>query len=226
MTSKTKSQTNGQGNGTNGPAQLEQPANAVKTTTKPAAQVQGEVVQVKGSIVGQVNGGETVSLTESVAGHINVGQNATLTNSTVGFVRTGTNMELRDGGATIVVAGGDFSLLNGGAGVLVAGRDLTLTNGGGGFLTAGRDLTVTNGSGGVQSTAQTLRMENGASFLAAGRTVEIKQGSAVGLVLSGQTTIAPGAQVTVSITPHGLAGAVVGLAFFLPVQIWRRLTTH
>ena len=131
------------------------------------------------------------------------------------------NVTFNDGGGVLFVAGEDFHLTDGGCAAIVAGRDFALRNGGSGFILAGRDITLHNGEGGVVVAAQGASATGHQSTLVAGREVNLHQSSA-GFVLAGNVTLDGNATVVVEITPERIAGAIVGLIFYLPVRLLQR----
>ena len=129
----------------------------------------------------------------------------------------------------LIQVGGDLRADECQALVAVAGHDLTLTNGGGALFVAGNDFTLTNGGAGIIATRGDLALTNGGcGVLVAGGDVTLATSGAqgdgsTGLVIARSVTLEGKAAVIVEITPERVAGAIVGLALFLPMVIWRRL---
>lgn len=132
------------------------------------------------------------------------------------------NMSLNDGGGMVLVAGEDFHLTNGGCAGVAAGRDFALRNGGCGFVLAGRDVNFANGEGAISVAGQRTTAAGHQSALIAAREVELHQSKA-GVIVAGTVTLDGSATVIVEVTPERIAGALVGLMFYLPVRLLQKL---
>lgn len=132
------------------------------------------------------------------------------------------NLTLNDGGGSVFVAGQDFALTNGGAGAMVAGRDFVLRNGGTGFAVAGRDLSISNGESTVAVAGEQAIATAYNSALIAARTVTLHE-SRAGVIVAGNVTLNGNAKIAIEITPERVAGAIVGLVFYLPVRLLQQL---
>ena len=132
------------------------------------------------------------------------------------------NVSFNDGGGVLFVAGEDFHLTNGGCAAIVAGRDFALRNGGSGFVLAGRDVSFANGEGAITVAGQRATAVGHQSAFIAAREVELHQSKA-GVIVAGNVTLDGGATVVVEVTPERIAGALVGLLFYLPVRLLQNL---
>ena len=132
------------------------------------------------------------------------------------------NVSFNDGGGVLFVAGEDFHLTNGGCAAIVAGRDFALRNGGSGFVLAGRDVSFANGEGAITVAGQRATAVGHQSAFIAAREVELHQSKA-GVIVAGNVTLDGGATVVVEVTPERVAGALVGLLFYLPVRLLQKL---
>jgi hypothetical protein len=132
------------------------------------------------------------------------------------------NVAFNDGGGVAFIAGEDFHLTNGGCAGIVAGRDFTLRNGGCGFVLAGRDVSFANGEGAISVAGQRITAAGHQSAIIAARDVELHQSKA-GVVIAGNVTLDGSATVVVEVTPERVAGALVGLIFYLPVRLLQKL---
>lgn len=184
----------------NGTAQNQRtPTNAATAVTHPALQLSGQVAAV-------VNAAGDLHLDDS--------------NTFVAIAHQ--NVTFNDGGGVVFVAGKDFQLTNGGCAGIAAGRDFALRNGGSGFVLAGRDVSFANGEGAITVAGQRATAAGHQSAFIAAREVELHQSKA-GVIVAGNVTLDGGATVVVEVTPERVAGALVGLLFYLPVRLLQRL---
>lgn len=157
-----------------------------------------------------------------VAAVVNVAGDLHLEDSAALFASANHNLTLNDGGGSVFVAGEDFHFTNGGCAGVVAGRDFSLRNGGCGFVLAGRDVSIANGKGAVNLAGQRAATAGHQSALIAAREVALHQSKA-GVIVAGNVTLAGDATVVIEVTPERVAGAIVGLLFYLPVRLLQAL---
>lgn len=132
------------------------------------------------------------------------------------------NVAFNDGGGVAFIAGEDFHLTNGGGAGIVAGRDFALRNGGCGFVLAGRDVSFANGEGAISVAGQRTTAAGHQSAFIAARAVELQQSKA-GVIVAGNVTLDGSATVVVEVTPERIAGALIGLIFYLPMRLLQKL---
>jgi hypothetical protein len=84
-----------------------------------AYQVQGETVEVQGSLVGAVNANQNANIGNSLALAVMSGANASLDNSASSVIMAGENVEITNGGAGFILTGGNVEISNGGAGAMI-----------------------------------------------------------------------------------------------------------
>ena len=163
-----------------------------------------------------------ISLERCTAAVVVADEDVTLSDSTGLIVVADNDLVLENGGSMVAVAGQNLQITNGGAAVIVAGQDAQVTNGGSAIMFARRDLTVTRIQAPIEAAGNRLRTEQAGSLLLAGREVYVKQGS-IGIVIGGTTNSDDQTRILVNISLRSFIDAAVGLAFFVPVHLLRRL---
>jgi hypothetical protein len=181
-----------------------------------------EAHPIEGGMFGSVQSADAVHLHGATAGSVQAGRDLEMQDSYAFAVMCGNDVHATDAGGTIFAAGRDVHVENGGGAIFTAGRDVKLKNGGAALLWAGHDLTASAAPAAAQVAGNVVRTDEPGSLLVAAREAYVKAGT-VGVVLAGKANFAPETRVLVTISPDNLAGALVGLACFLPVQLWRRL---
>lgn len=165
---------------------------------------------------------QTLQLSSQMAAIINVAGDLDLDDGTTILAIAHRDLTMNDGGGVFFVAGEDFHLINGGCAGVAAGRDFAMHNGGCGFVLAGRDLHFANGEGAVSVAGQRATATGHQSVLVAARDVALQQSTA-GVVVAGHVTLDGDATVVVEVTPERIAGALVGLIFYVPVRLLQKL---
>lgn len=181
-----------------------------------------EAPPIEGGLFGTVQSAETIHLSGAYAGSVQAGGDVDLQDSYAFAVTAGNDVWASDAGGTIFAAGRDVHLENGGGAIFSAGRDVKLKNGGAALFWAGHDVHASAAPASAQVAGNAVRTDQPGSLLVAAREAYVKAGT-VGVVLAGKANIAPESRVLVAITPENLAGVLVGLTCFLPLQLWRRL---
>jgi hypothetical protein len=161
-------------------------------------------------------------LSGQVAAVVNAASDLHLDDSNTFVAIAHQNVSFTDGGGVVFVAVEDFQLTNGGCAGIVTGRDFTLRNGGCGFVLAGRDVSFANGEGAISVAGQRATAAGHQSAIIAAREVELQQSKA-GVIVAGNVTLDGNATVVVEVTPERVAGALVGLLFYLPVRLLQKL---
>lgn len=161
-------------------------------------------------------------LASQVAAVVNTAGDLQLDDSNMLIAVAHQNMSFNDGGGVVFVAGEDFHLTNGGGAGIVAGRDFALRNGGCGFVLAGRDVSFATGEGAISVAGQRTTAAGHQSAFIAAREVDLHQSKA-GVIVAGNVTLDGSATVVVEVTPERIAGAIVGLMFYLPVRLLLKL---
>lgn len=137
------------------------------------------------------------------------GEEVQVSSAVVGVARAG-SLSIRNGGAVALVAKDSAQFANGYSQYVLAGESAHLKNAGAGALIAGGEMAV-SASGGVALVAGNgITMErSGAGAVVTGKA-EV-QGSYVGIVVSGKTTLGEGAKVLFGTREAIVCGVVCAL---------------
>jgi hypothetical protein len=122
--------------------------------------------------------------------------NVAVTKSLAGAVIAGRNIEMTNSNTQAAVAGAGTNLYNSRAKIAVTGNTLKLGNSSAGIIKAGRDVEVRDSH---------IRMLASSQVTA--------HGSRIGVVLSRQTILAEGSQVTINTPQAAVIGSAFGAAF-------------
>ena len=134
--------------------------------------------------------------------------------SLVGIVR-GASVTIDQAAVGGVLAQGDVSISKAGARTLVGGGNLRVEQGGGGMLLAGGDVAIQQSGAGTLLSLGGVSIQQGGAVMALTRSVELQDGSLLGLALAPSVTVQPGGRILAGPREAAIVGAVAGIVIGL-----------